>query len=108
MKLQVGDVVEWASAAAGSTKVKRGEVVAVVPRGYPMTHGLRALKDAPFSFDIMARDASIARDEESYLVLVPQKGNRIPFLYWPRTSSLRLANPERQPARPPRLHKRAS
>lgn len=78
MGFKVGDRVVWRSQAAGTWRVKRGEVVEVVPAG----HDPQAT--------IPGR--GFWRDKESYVVrATPDRPKARPQLYWPRTSALKAA-----------------
>lgn len=78
-----GDVVEWKSGAGGATKKKQGKIQAVVPAGEP---AVMANGDFSIEFDLPAK----ARDNESYLVMVPNVRKGRPGLYWPLASKLKL------------------
>lgn len=73
------DTVEWTSQSHGSHKTKRGRVVQIVSAGF--------LPDRVL-FPELYRGAGIgmARDHESYVVLVGSKP------YWPRANKLERAS----------------
>lgn len=84
-KLKIGDKVVWTSQASGSAKAKSGQVVAIVEPG----------RNPHFQFYTKLYDAKNAwgggwaRQEYSYLILVPGKTPASkPCLYWPRTKCL--------------------
>jgi hypothetical protein len=90
-KYQVGDEVSWTSSAAGTTKAKRGKVVAVVPSnthcslrdllGETWTRRFRLMMDTIYPY---------GRSHESYIVEVSgSTPNQLPVIYWPRVSQLR-------------------
>lgn len=90
----VGDKVRWASQAGGYTKVKEGEIVAVVPdgRGIIATLGNRA---NAYNLRHLFGSLYIKRDHASYLVAVPTKSKKgRPLLYWPRVKHLQKAEAE--------------
>lgn len=111
-KFAIGQLVEWTSSAAGTTKTKRGKVVAVVPaqvsgggwlhlfdllgNDWKVKHGLM------FTGENLARGVAIyPRNHESYFVSVdsnvlPNTYKRKPTLYWPRTSQLRKVDSDEQ------------
>jgi hypothetical protein len=106
----VGEDVEWFSGANGFGKLKRGRIVAIVRRGYALASAYPQLESLGRTFDLMAKDASKARDHESYLVLVEQRGTRMPHLYWPLVSQLRVQQTAATTPKDtrPRLAKKAS
>lgn len=96
MPFSVGDSVKWSSQSQGETFWKIGKVVAIVPRNMTLWRFF-------MSFDVKSyniRQVSSAerdrttRPHESYLVSVvvyEEKAGK-PLLYWPRVSSLMLAD----------------
>jgi len=76
---KVGDKVIWTSSAAGYTRTKMGNVVAVLPPGGHPT--ALVMEVAPFT---IPRGAGTARGHESYLVSVAGRRE----LYWPVASLL--------------------
>jgi hypothetical protein len=90
MGFKIGQTVEWTSQANGTTKTKRGEIVAILPE-----------RECPRMLEIFGADyhsryrslvdaRSLSRHEESYIVAVPGKTKRVrPRLYWPRVSALK-------------------
>ena len=86
--MKVGDVVEWESQSGGFYgKVKRGDIVQVVPAGDTPT----LAGEVCGRLRVLGAGFGMSRKHESYLVRV---GN---VAYWPRVCHLRLANnsPER-------------
>ena len=81
MMFNVGDKVEWTSQAAGTTRVKVGEVLEVVP---PWTNPRTRLREPRFW-----------RDHVSYVVRAVALGRKSGRAsnYWPRVSALRPASP---------------
>lgn len=94
-QFSVGDCVKWSSSANGSTKTKRGTVVAVVPavkRWYPIYNLLGQGWQKDYTSAIDASHSVYGRGHESYLIAVPGKTPRSqPRLYWPRTSALQAS-----------------
>jgi hypothetical protein len=99
MKFTIGQTVEWSSQAAGSTKTKRGRVVAVVPPSskefcnYLYDLGYLLGLDYPRRYDLSALDQTLmyGRKQESYIVEVEAECRHTkPRLYWPRVSALKL------------------
>jgi hypothetical protein len=101
MSFKVGDWVTWKSQANGSTRVKMGRVVGVVPaKHHKLTYrGLKYYVDGLSPSEVNQQyntgpiDAGgIGRDHESYLVRVspPDKSKAKPKLYWPRVVGLKL------------------
>lgn len=97
--INIGDSVEWTSSAAGTTKTKRGKVVAIVP-----AKGLASVVTF-FCQDWRERYSAsglnslsfFGRGHESYLIAVPTKtGRGRQCLYWPRTSQLRKVDSDEQ------------
>jgi hypothetical protein len=85
----IGDEVEWRSSANGSTRTKRGKIVAIVgPSGNPYI-ALKATN--PELADRLRLDAGLPRQHTSYVVLVPTglNGGGRGKLYWPIASKLR-------------------
>ena len=94
---KIGDRVRWSSQAAGITKIKEGQVVAVIPMGIPP-------KDTNFGkinefYRLWGRTKSPnykimfdgwPRNQESYIVEVPggKTDKATPKLYWPLVSKL--------------------
>lgn len=74
-KIELGDVVQWASQAQGVWKTKEGTVVKIVPKG-----------DRPQSADGVS-GCGWGRDHESYIVEVHHP-TRKPTRYWPLVSKL--------------------
>lgn len=90
-QFSVGQTVQWTSSASGSTKTKRGTVVAVVPAD---KRGLRVrdlLGDELLGYSINGLDCILYRKHESYVVAVTDKPGCMPRLYWPRTSALQAS-----------------
>jgi Ni/Co efflux regulator RcnB len=79
--IQLDDVVEWTSQAAGYTRTKVGVVVGLVPVGH-LPGGDR--------FPSLYRGAGVGmpRDHISYVVRVPGRG-----VYWPVAKKLRKVQP---------------
>lgn len=85
---QIGDEVRWL--VKNGSVVHRGKIVAIVP----------AMEDPRAAIErLITRHNAISmygggvwRDHESYVVLVNRGGRCYPRLYWPRVSSLRLAD----------------
>ncbi len=80
MQFKLNDCVEWTSQAGGSSKHKRGTVVAIVPAG--------KLPREVFDGKIDAGTCS-ARNHESYVVHVGFKW------YWPHASKLSIDGSKR-------------
>lgn len=83
-EIKVGDLVEWESQSGGYSKLKRGEVMAVVEAGQwaheiMKSLGLRTNSTAGYG---------IPRNHKSYIVKIGNKG------YWPRVKHLRLIKAE--------------
>lgn len=75
---KVGDTLEWTSGAGGMDKMKKGEVIAIVPAGGSLKSALIGTgRDASRSA-IKAQDVS---DSDRYLVQVPRGGKSIFFDY---------------------------
>lgn len=93
---QIGETVEWSSSAAGTTKQKRGVIVAVVPADYIKMTVLLLGADYASRYSIQFDGHTcLYRFKESYLVAVPTKSGRGKAkLYWPRTSALRKVQPD--------------
>lgn len=91
---KVGDVVEWTSQAAGSTKTKRGTIAAPVAAGMLPGYAVRRLRDGGLAFSGPDAGTCVPRNHESYLVLVQMPASRNaarprkPRVYWPRVSAL--------------------
>jgi hypothetical protein len=88
--LTIGTQVEWTSQAAGSTKTKRGKIVAVVPAHQDPSNEIVRLRDAH-----RAASSNLGgggpRGYESFLVLVSGSTERSrPHLYWPLPANLRV------------------
>ena len=95
-KFEIGDVVTWASQANGSRTQKTGKIFYVVKPGERMneTKARTALVGQFSDVVVWVTDfEGLPRKEQSYLVVVPGTGRRLPRGYWPRTSALRLADP---------------
>lgn len=78
MSFHIGDKVVWTSQAAGRSKTKTGEVVAIVPEG---TEVRDCVPDG-----MHMNDYGMPRKDVSYLILVQRK--RSTKLYWPVASNL--------------------
>lgn len=85
-----GDVVKWSSQSQGVKTVKRGVIVAVVPKGKRVLKSWRPSKFSVFAKRVGVGDYSPAklgssgsRDHESYLVDVDE------VLYWPKVCQLK-------------------
>ena len=76
--MRVGTAVEWESQSNGSTTLKRGVIVAVVPAHKDPT------KHIPPDMKCNSISYGAPRNHESYLV---QVGNSV-SLYWPRVKQL--------------------
>ncbi len=97
---KVGDRVRWASQARGRQTVKRGRIVAVVPPGvHPFIFDSwtwkvidlnPALNLNASEYSLSSLGGGMAREQESYLVLVDRGNGKKPALYWPRASTLRI------------------
>lgn len=97
--ITVGTEVTWSSSAAGTTKQKRGVVVAIVPADTSQTAvGALSLSVVLPAFSEFNWDyvpfALWGRKQESYLVAVEIKPTQKHRLYWPRTSALRKVQPD--------------
>ena len=94
-KFQLGQRVLWTSSANGTTKEKRGEIVAVIaPRQAPYQHEIYG-GDFHARYKSLVDSRSLTRKEESYLIAVPGKTKRArPRLYWPRVSALKAVGEE--------------
>lgn len=94
--MKLGDKVEWESQANGSTTLKVGFVLQVVPaRQKPdiPAKGLVFDNEDGFRAEFTwPRDlaAGFRRNHESYLICVPQGQKAKQRLYWPRVKHLRL------------------
>ena len=82
-KFNIGDTVEWTSQSAGTPRMKRGEVIEVVPAfTYPKPGGAMANPGSP-------------RNHESYIVRARAiHGGRLkgPYRrYWPLVKNLSAA-----------------
>jgi hypothetical protein len=98
MMFKAGDRVKWLSQASGSGTIKKGIIVAIIPKNIYLqdTHFVRTtetptgvLEDYKIMFDW----PSLTRGHESYLVEVHPSGKATknsakPRLYWPRVSAL--------------------
>lgn len=74
VEMKLGDIVKWQSQANGSTKVKVGKIVAVVPAGQNAV--------APVGYSTKNLGFGGPRNHESYLVAAGK------LIYWPRVSKL--------------------
>ena len=83
-KFTLGDTVTWTSQSAGVAKTKIGTVEQVVaPKTYPDRDRFLQLYRGP--------GVGLARDHESYVILVPGKtGKGAGKIYWPRANVLAL------------------
>lgn len=85
----LGSMVRWRSQAAGSWKEKIGKVVTVVPAGCDLSRERLNATAEQLGIDVKTPDCpGMARDHESYLVLVSRGGKKKPALYWPLVSKL--------------------
>lgn len=88
MQFQVGQDVTWLSQAQGSATRKEGTVAQIVAAGAkPNIQGLSRKHGARSAYG-----GGMARDHESYVVLVPggKTDKAKPVLYWPRAAALTL------------------
>lgn len=92
-KIEIGSEVTWTSQAAGTTKQKRGVVVAVMRPGFYLGRSvLIELLGPDFTngkYNESALGWGESRSYESYIIAVPADGKGKPRLYWPRSSQLR-------------------
>lgn len=90
----LGQTVEWASQANGCTRIKRGQIVAVIPAGQAPS------RDRAPGLFTKGTPIGMPRHHESYVVAVAGKTSRAkPKHYWPLVSQLRavdLLAPEAQ------------
>lgn len=91
----IGEIVSWSSSANGTTKEKRGKVVAIVD-GKEKNDGTRLSFVLPSygQYNLNNVPQFLWRLGESYIIAVesdasPRDYKRKPKLYWPRTSQLR-------------------
>ncbi len=96
---KVGDKVKWESQAAASWTIKRGKIVAIVPKGISPRHtdfGKVNNLDVAFGRTVAPNYRVMfdgwPRNHESYLVEVPggKTSKAMPRLYWPFASKLKL------------------
>jgi hypothetical protein len=93
--MKPGNVVEWTSSAAGTTKTKRGVIIAAVPADdgkgpFDDFFLSNILGDKRFDYNTSDVPSILCRRHEGYLVAVVEKSKRFPRLYWPRVSALLL------------------
>lgn len=81
-KFELGDLVSWESQSNGSTTVKCGTIINVIPVGVRPRRGF-------FTSTHRVLFDGCKRDHESYLVEMPHSGNGKPILYHPRVSQLK-------------------
>lgn len=100
----INETVKWTSSAAGTTKTKRGDVVAGVPswvsvhRRILLTELLGESWQSKYKPMLDSTVSLLPRDDVSYLVAVPTKSGRGKLkLYWPRVSQLRKVDSDEQP-----------
>lgn len=97
--INIGDVVEWKSQAAGSATVKRGTVVYVLKPDEYVSAALFSMEKSKIienrkRVDIQFDLGSYPRDHESYIVLVNRgDGKKKPCLYFPRVRGLKVVTP---------------
>lgn len=100
---QLGDWVSWKHRRPTALV---GQIVAVVPAGdSPSTYPKRELTTKYQHLSWLSRASlgrGVPRSTDSYLVAVPVPGGRLPKLYWPKPTWLRLAT---KPAWAPDLKK---
>jgi hypothetical protein len=88
-KLKRGDMVKWISQSRGITRLKKGEVVQVVPAG-----------DKPRVSQLLDRyvvrssafGSNLPRNMKSFVVAVPQGKGKTSKIYWPLSRNLRKIN----------------
>jgi hypothetical protein len=89
-EFKIGDVVEWTSSSAGTTKTKRGDVFAVIPPGKDGYRQARKLFVESAGTHRNLWGGGLWRDEVSYVVEVPGATPKAkPILYWPRAAALK-------------------
>jgi hypothetical protein len=89
-EFKIGDVVEWTSSSAGSTKTKCGEIVLVVAPTRAGRHEARRYIADRSDTHRSAFGGGWERDHVSYLVCVPGATPKAkPILYWPRAAALK-------------------
>ena len=91
-KFKVGDRVTWHSQAQGTRTDKSGVVFYVVPprKKTDKSIALYYLQSQHAENATRLTDfGGMVREEESYLVVVPGTGRKLPAVYWPRASALR-------------------
>lgn len=99
-KIELGSEVTWSSSTNGTTKQKRGVVVAVVPANKWRVYLKDLITDSLQNYAINGLDCMLYRKQESYIIAVPATGRGKAKLYWPRTSALRKVQPDAEPVRP--------
>ena len=82
--MKVGDTVEWTSQSAGTTKVKRGAVVSVIPIIGVVKPGKHPWRLLPSEFGWAYTLSPGTRRDVSYIVDVPGVGPHWPRASWPR------------------------
>ena len=90
LEFKTGDIVEWSSTSRGSTKTKRGVIVAIVPKKAPEYQIEKRYREEHPKYKRMSDGGGRPRDHESYLVLVPGPNTTLPSLYWPVVAKLAL------------------
>ena len=81
--LKVGQAVEWASQARGTSRIKKGVIVAIVP-SHQHPHVANCI---PEGCKLMPGAGKFARHQVSYLVQVGKSTT----LFWPKTPYLKEA-----------------